>query len=98
MNTTEKTASMGMEGVLGGKAQHQEQPQTVDHDFSLESVPMSARKAFIPMFFIMLGFTFSSASMSVEPSWAMALISADLFGPFCWVAFCWEPIPVYWVI
>ncbi len=80
MNTTEKTASMGMEGVLGGKAHHQEQPQTVDHDFSLESVPMSARKAFIPMFFIMLGFTFFSASMSVGAKLGNGL---DLSG-FVW--------------
>ena len=40
--------------------------QTVqDQDYSLESVPKSARKSFLPMFFIMLGFTFFSASMSV---------------------------------
>lgn len=42
-----------------------ENTQHVDQDYSLESVPKSARKAFIPMFFIMLGFTFFSASMSV---------------------------------
>ena len=35
-----------------------ENTQHVDQDYSLESVPKSARKAFIPMFFIMLGFTF----------------------------------------
>jgi len=34
-------------------------------DYSLEPVPTSARKGFWPMFFIMLGFTFFSASMSV---------------------------------
>lgn len=39
--------------------------QHTDADYSLESVPQSARKKFWPMFFIMLGFTFFSASMSV---------------------------------
>ncbi len=39
--------------------------QHVDCDYSLEQVPQSARKNFWPMFFIMLGFTFFSASMSV---------------------------------
>ena len=37
----------------------------IDKDYSFESVPLYARKAFWPMFFIMLGFTFFSASMSV---------------------------------
>ena len=36
-----------------------------DKDYSLERVPVTARKGFWPMFFIMLGFTFFSASMSV---------------------------------
>lgn len=36
-----------------------------DADYSLEAVPQTARKKFWPMFFIMLGFTFFSASMSV---------------------------------
>ena len=36
-----------------------------DKDFSFESVPLYARKSFWSMFFIMLGFTFFSASMSV---------------------------------
>ncbi len=36
-----------------------------DSDYSLEPVPQTARKKFWPMFFIMLGFTFFSASMSV---------------------------------
>ena len=36
-----------------------------DADFSLEKVPDSARKGFRSMFFVMLGFTFFSASMSV---------------------------------
>lgn len=39
--------------------------QHVDADYSLESVPATSRKKFWPMFFIMLGFTFFSASMSV---------------------------------
>ena len=36
-----------------------------DTDYSLEAVPKSSRENFWPMFFIMLGFTFFSASMSV---------------------------------
>jgi len=36
-----------------------------DSDFTFSPVPDSSRKAFLPMFFIMLGFTFTSASMSV---------------------------------
>ena len=36
-----------------------------DTDYSLEAVPESARKGFRSMFFVMLGFTFFSASMSV---------------------------------
>jgi cytosine permease len=39
--------------------------QHIDVDYSLEPVPASARRGFWPMFFIMLGFTFFSASMSV---------------------------------
>lgn len=35
----------------------------VDADYSNERVPVGARKGFWPMFFIMLGFTFFSASM-----------------------------------
>ena len=37
----------------------------VGADYSLEAVPESARKGFWNMFFVMLGFTFFSASMSV---------------------------------
>ena len=36
-----------------------------DADYSQETVPEAGRKGFWPMFFIMLGFTFFSASMSV---------------------------------
>ena len=39
--------------------------QHTDSDFTFERVPDSSRKKFWPMFFIMLGFTFFSASMSV---------------------------------
>ncbi|MCR5481448.1 MAG: cytosine permease [Clostridia bacterium] len=39
--------------------------QSPDADYSLEAVPESARKGFRSMFFVMLGFTFFSASMSV---------------------------------
>ena len=40
------------------------QPKTtVDVDYTAERVPARARKGFWPMFFIMLGFTFFSASM-----------------------------------
>ena len=34
-------------------------------DYELQAVPDSARKGFLPMFMIMMGFTFFSASMSV---------------------------------
>lgn len=51
-----------------------------DADYSLESVPQSARKNFWPMFFIMLGFTFFSASMSVGAKLGNGL---DLSG-FVW--------------
>ncbi len=37
----------------------------VDNDYSLERVPATARKSFLSMFVVMLGFTFFSASMSV---------------------------------
>lgn len=37
----------------------------IDSDYSLEVVPKTARKGFWPMFVIMLGFTYFSASMSV---------------------------------
>ena len=46
-----------------------------DKDFSFEPVPFYARKSFWSMFFIMLGFTFFSASMSVG-----AIIIFDYFG------------------
>ncbi len=45
-----------------------EHPAAADADYSLEPVPKTARKKFWPMFFIMLGFTFFSASMSVGAS------------------------------
>ena len=54
--------------------------QHVDLDYSLECVPTSARKNFGPMFFIMLGFTFFSASMSVGAKLGNGL---DLSG-FIW--------------
>jgi cytosine permease len=38
---------------------------TQDADFTLERVPEEARKGFRSMLFVMLGFTFFSASMSV---------------------------------
>ncbi len=40
-----------------------QQTTKVDVDYTNERVPSSARKGFWPMFFIMLGFTFFSASM-----------------------------------
>ncbi|BFJ86944.1 cytosine permease [Ruthenibacterium sp. CLA-JM-H11] len=57
-----------------------ENTQPIDHDYSLECVPHSARKTFVPMFFIMLGFTFFSASMSVGAKLGNGL---DLSG-FVW--------------
>lgn len=53
---------------------------SVDTDYSLEAVPESARKGFWNMFFVMLGFTFFSASMSVGAKLGNGL---DLSG-FIW--------------
>ena len=39
--------------------------KVIDQDYSLEKVPQNARKGFMTMFVVMLGFTFFSASMSV---------------------------------
>ena len=64
MNTTEKTTLTS----------------AVDADYSLEAVPDSARKGFWQMFFVMLGFTFFSASMSVGTKLGNGL---DLSG-FVW--------------
>ena len=41
------------------------QATAADDDYSMEAVPENARKGFRSMFFVMLGFTFFSASMSV---------------------------------
>ena len=54
--------------------------QHKDSDYSFEAVPKSARKGFLAMFFIMLGFTFFSASMSVGANLGNGL---DLSG-FIW--------------
>ena len=51
-----------------------------DSDYSLGAVPESARKGFRAMFFVMLGFTFFSASMSVGAKLGNGL---DLSG-FVW--------------
>ncbi|MBQ6595654.1 MAG: cytosine permease [Clostridia bacterium] len=51
-----------------------------DVDFTFKSVPTTSRKKFWPMFFIMLGFTFFSASMSVGARMGNGL---DLSG-FIW--------------
>lgn len=53
---------------------------SIDTDYSLEAVPASARKGFWNMFFVMLGFTFFSASMSVGAKLGNGL---DLSG-FIW--------------
>ena len=50
--------TQGKEGIMSKK-----QTAAVDVDYTNESVPQKARKGFWPMFFIMLGFTFFSASM-----------------------------------
>ena len=65
--------------------QAQTKPQTVDVDYTAERVPASARKGFWAMFFIMLGFTFFSASMWTGVSLAQGLdlkgfVYAILFG------------------
>lgn len=48
-----------------------------DHDYSFESVPKSGRKSFVSMFFVMLGFTFFSSSMSAGAQLGNGL---DLYG------------------
>lgn len=48
----------------------------IDADYSLDAVPRSARKGFWNMFFVMLGFTFFSASMSVGAKLGMGSTSA----------------------
>ena len=53
---------------------------TADAGYSLEAVPVTARKGFRSMFFVMLGFTFFSASMSVGAKLGNGL---DLSG-FIW--------------
>lgn len=55
-------------------------PHHVDTDYSLEKVPVTARKGFWPMFVIMLGFTYFSASMSVGANLGNGLD----FGGFLW--------------
>lgn len=57
-----------------------QQTQIIDHDYTFDKVPQSARKSFLPMFFILLGFTFFSASMSVGAKLGNGL---DLTG-FVW--------------
>ena len=54
--------------------------EKVDADYFLEAVPESARKGFWNMFFVMVGFTFFSASMSVGAKLGNGL---DLSG-FIW--------------
>ena len=54
--------------------------EKVDADYSLEAVPESARKGFWNIFFVMVGFTFFSASMSVGAKLGNGL---DLSG-FIW--------------
>lgn len=44
-----------------------------DHDYSFSAVPADKRKPFLSMFFVMLGFTFFSASMSVGATLGNAL-------------------------
>ena len=48
-----------------------------DKDYSFEAVPETDRKAFLPMLFVMLGFTFFSSSMSVGATLGNGL---DLMG------------------
>jgi cytosine permease len=60
--------------------ENEKSAQVVDSDYSMEAVPESARKGFWKMFFVMLGFTFFSASMSVGAKLGNGL---DLSG-FLW--------------
>jgi len=56
------------------------QTKKVDIDYANEAVPASARKGFIPMFAIMLGFTFFSASMWTGVDLANGLDFAGFMG------------------
>lgn len=60
-----------------------EQQRREDSEYAHEAVPQSARKGFWPLFAIMLGFTFFSASMSVGANLGNGL---DLTG-FIWAVF-----------
>lgn len=75
---------------MAGKNQKK---QTVDADYSLEAVPASARKGFWNMFFVMLGFTFFSASMSVGAKLGNGLdlsgfVAACVIGGLILSAYC----------
>ena len=64
---------------------HEPRTRHNDSDYTFERVPSTNRKKFWPMFFIMLGFTFFSASMSVGAKLGNGLnlsgfISAILIG------------------
>lgn len=67
--------------------------EQIDADYSLEAVPEDARKGFRSMFFVMLGFTFFSASMSVGAKLGNGLdlsgfIWACVIGGFILSAYC----------
>ena len=64
--------------------------EKVDADYSLEAVPESARKGFWNMFFVMVGFTFFSASMSVGAKLGNGL---DLSG---FMALSFPPTAAFW--
>ena len=57
-----------------------EKRKTVDIDYSNTAVPQSARRSFITMFMIMLGFTFFSASMWVGQQMAEGLDFPNFLG------------------
>ena len=62
-----------------------------DKDYSLERVPVTARKGFWPMFFIMLGFTFFSASMSVGAKLGIGLNLQGFIWAMC-ASFCVQSV------
>lgn len=70
--------------------------EKVDADYSLEAVPESARKGFWNMFFVMVGFTFFSASMSAAPSSVTASISPASSGRASSAVLSFPPTAAFW--
>ncbi len=73
----------------------QNKKQHVDHDYARQRVPASARKSFLSMFVVMLGFTFFSASMSVGARMGNGLSFTDFVWQLLSVAQYLVPTQVF---